>query len=27
MGTDPEHRVALAADPLPEGNLTHSFRP
>jgi hypothetical protein len=19
MGTDPEHRVALAADPLPEG--------
>jgi len=27
MGTDPEHRVALAADTLPEGNLTHSFRP
>jgi len=27
MGTDPENRVALAANSSPEGNLTHSFRP
>ena len=24
MGTDSENRVALAANPLPEANLTHS---
>jgi hypothetical protein len=27
MGTYPENRVALVANPSPEGNLTHSFRP
>jgi hypothetical protein len=27
MGTYPENRVALAANPLPEANLTHSLHP
>jgi len=27
MGTDPENRVALAANSSPEANLTHSLHP